>query len=68
MSGLDVAGRLRRAGNTVSIVFLSAYDDDELQRAAKAAGGDRYVVKSQLSEIAAVVLGVFAERPPAAPN
>ena len=63
MSGLDVAGRLRRAGHTVPIVFLSAYDDDELQRAARAAGGNRYVVKSQLLDLAATVLELFAEQP-----
>ena len=68
MSGLDVAGRLRREGHMVPIVFLSAYDDDEFQRAAGAAGGNRYVVKSQLSELAAIVRELFAERSPAAPK
>jgi CheY-like chemotaxis protein len=63
MSGLEVAAHLRRAGDAIAIVFLSAYEDDELQRAAKAAGGNRYVVKSHLSDIATAVLEAFGERP-----
>ena len=63
MSGLEVAARLRRAGSTVLVLFLSAYDDDELKRAAQAAGGDRYVVKSDLSQIATEVLALTAARP-----
>ena len=58
MSGLEVVARLRRAGNTAWVVFVSAYEDDGVRRAALAAGGDRYIVKSQLSEILAEVLGL----------
>ena len=62
MSGLEVVARLRRAGNTTRVVILSVYDDDGVRQAAQAAGGDRYVVKSQLSEkLAEVVLGLVAE-------
>ena len=49
MSGLEVAGRLRRAGSTVPIVFLTIHDDEELVRATQAAGGIGYVVKTLLS-------------------
>ena len=49
MSGLEVAGRLRRAGSTVPIVFLTIHDDDELVLATQAAGGIGYVVKTLLS-------------------
>jgi len=48
MSGLEVAGRLRRAGSTVAIVFLTIHDDEELVRAAEAAGGIGYVAKTML--------------------
>src|SRR5262245_23814477 len=48
MNGLEVAGRLRRAGSTVPIVFLTIHDDDELVRAAEAAGGIGYVAKTLL--------------------
>jgi CheY-like chemotaxis protein len=48
MSGLEVAGRLRRTGSTVPIVFLTIYDDEELVEAAHAAGGIGYVAKSML--------------------
>ena len=62
MSGLEVIAKLRRAGNTAWVVVLSSYDDDGVRQAAQAAGGDRYIVKSQLSEILAEVLGLVAER------
>jgi two-component system OmpR family response regulator len=62
MNGLEIAARLRRAGNHVPVVFLSAYSDDETKRAALAAGGDRYVVKSDLSNIAIEVLDLAAAR------
>jgi CheY-like chemotaxis protein len=62
MSGLEVVARLRRAGDTAWVVFLSAYEDDGVRGAAQAAGGDRYIVKSRLSEILAEVLGLVAER------
>jgi two-component system OmpR family response regulator len=48
MSGLEVAGRLRRGGSTVPIVFLTVYDDEELREAARAAGGIGYVAKTML--------------------
>jgi DNA-binding NarL/FixJ family response regulator len=48
MSGLEVAGRLRRAGSTVAIVFLTIHDDEELVLAAQAAGGIGYVAKTML--------------------
>jgi DNA-binding NarL/FixJ family response regulator len=49
MSGLEVASRLRRAGVTTPIVFLTIHDDQELVRAAIAAGGTGYVEKTFLS-------------------
>ena len=49
MSGLEVAGRLRRAGSAVPIVFLTIHDDEELVLATQAAGGIGYVVKTLLS-------------------
>jgi len=48
MSGLEVAGRLRRAGSTVPIVFLTIHDDELLVQATQAAGGIGYVVKALL--------------------
>jgi DNA-binding NarL/FixJ family response regulator len=49
MSGLEIAGRLRRAGVKTPIVFLTIHDDQELVRAAMAAGGTGYVEKTFLS-------------------
>jgi DNA-binding NarL/FixJ family response regulator len=48
MTGFEVAGRLRRAGSKVPIVFLTIHDDEELVEAAMAAGGIGYVAKTQL--------------------
>jgi DNA-binding NarL/FixJ family response regulator len=48
MSGLEVAGRLRRSGSVVPIVFLTIHDDEELVQAAQAAGGIGYVSKTML--------------------
>lgn len=48
MSGLEVAGRLRRAGSTVPIVFLTIHDDELLVQATQAAGGIGFVVKALL--------------------
>ena len=48
MSGLEVAARLRRAGSTIPLVFLTIHDDEELVRATQAAGGIGYVVKTYL--------------------
>jgi CheY-like chemotaxis protein len=48
MSGLEVAGRLRRGGSTARIVFLTVYDDEDLREAARAAGGIGYVAKTML--------------------
>jgi DNA-binding NarL/FixJ family response regulator len=56
MNGLEVATHLRDAGSNVRIVFLSVYDDEELTRAAIAAGGNAYVVKSRLQDLAMAVL------------
>jgi DNA-binding NarL/FixJ family response regulator len=48
MSGLEVAGRLRRAGSTVPIVFLTIHNDEQLVQATQEAGGIGYVVKALL--------------------
>jgi DNA-binding NarL/FixJ family response regulator len=49
MSGLEVAARLRVAGSTAEIVFLTVHDDAEFVEAAQAAGGIGYVIKARLA-------------------
>ena len=49
MTGLDVAEELRKADSKAAIVFLTVHEDEEFVRAATAAGGLGYVVKSQLA-------------------
>jgi DNA-binding NarL/FixJ family response regulator len=48
LTGLEVATRLRHAGSTVPIVFLTVHHDEEFVRAAYAAGGIGYVLKRRL--------------------
>jgi DNA-binding NarL/FixJ family response regulator len=48
LNGFEVVGQLRRSGSTVPIVFLTVDDDEDLLRAAQAAGGIGYVVKSRI--------------------
>jgi DNA-binding NarL/FixJ family response regulator len=49
MTGLEVATRLRDAGNTAAIVFLTVHEDQEFVDAAQATGAAGYVVKSRLA-------------------
>ena len=48
MNGLEVASRLREAGSTAAVVFLTVHDDEDIMLAAKAAGAVGYVVKPRL--------------------
>lgn len=49
MTGLEIAARLRDAGSTAALVFLTVHDEDDIVSAARAAGGIGYVVKSRLA-------------------
>jgi DNA-binding NarL/FixJ family response regulator len=49
MTGLEVALRLRMAGSTARVVFLTIHDEEEIVSAAKASGGLGYVVKPRLA-------------------
>jgi DNA-binding NarL/FixJ family response regulator len=63
MTGLEVAGRLRRMGVAVPIVFLTIHDDPGLVRAAMAAGGIGYVEKTFLaSDLTVAVNEAYAGR------
>lgn len=48
-SGIELASRLRSAGNDSRVVFLTVNDDAEYARAGFAAGGRGYIVKSRLA-------------------
>jgi DNA-binding NarL/FixJ family response regulator len=62
ITGLEVARHLTRDAPGVSIVFMSAYDDEEIKQAAKGAGGNGYVVKSHLSDLLDAVLRAAQQR------
>jgi DNA-binding NarL/FixJ family response regulator len=64
MTGLEVASRLRDAGNTAVIVFLTVHEDQEFVDAARATGAAGYVVKSRLaSDISKAVAEALLGRP-----
>ena len=49
MNGFELARRLRAAGSTARLVFLTVHEEEELILAAKNAGGLGYVVKTRLA-------------------
>ena len=49
MSGLHAAVHLRQKGSRIPIVFLTVHEDEEFVRAARAAGGLGYVLKSRMA-------------------
>jgi DNA-binding NarL/FixJ family response regulator len=49
LSGLDVALRLRKAGSTAAVVFLTVHDGTDFVEAAQRAGGVGYVVKPRIA-------------------
>ncbi len=49
MTGLRAAEQLRAQGCRIPIVFLTVHEDEEFLRAARAAGGLGYVLKSRMS-------------------
>ena len=64
MGGLEVAARLRDAGSTAAVVFLTVHNDEDIILAAKAAGAIGYVVKPRLfSDLTVAVQEARAGRP-----
>ena len=64
MNGLEVTARLREAGCTAAVVFLTVHDDEDIILAAKAAGAIGYVVKPRLfSDLMVAVQEARAGRP-----
>jgi len=64
MSGLEVATRLRQAGSTAAVVFLTVHDEEDIILAARAAGAIGYVVKPRLgSDLTVAVQEARAGRP-----
>jgi DNA-binding NarL/FixJ family response regulator len=64
MNGFEVARRLREAGSTARIVFLTVHEEDEFLLAAKEAGGIGYVLKTRLvSDLEVAVREAHAGRP-----
>ena len=49
MCGLEVASRLRALHSKAAVVFLTIHDDEEIVRAARAAGAVAYVLKPRLA-------------------
>lgn len=49
MSGIEAIRRLRQAGSTAKVVFLTVHDDPDFAQVAMAAGAGGYVVKSRMA-------------------
>ena len=64
MNGFELATRLRAAGSTAQLVFLTVHEEKELILAAKNAGAIGYVVKARLaSDLEVAVREARAGRP-----
>ena len=64
MNGFELAARLRAAGSTARLVFLTVHDEDEFVLAARNAGAIGYVLKSRLSaDLEVAVYEARAGRP-----
>jgi DNA-binding NarL/FixJ family response regulator len=64
MNGFELAKRLRAAGSTAQLVFLTVHEEKELILAAKNAGAIGYVVKARLaSDLELAVREARAGRP-----
>jgi DNA-binding NarL/FixJ family response regulator len=56
MTGIEAARRIREAGSSAKIVFLTVHDDPDYIRAGLAAGASAYVLKSRLASDLMVAL------------
>lgn len=64
MNGFELAKRLRSAGCTAQLVYLTVHEEEELILAAKTAGALGYVVKTRIaSDLAFAVREARAGRP-----
>ena len=64
MSGFEVVIRLRTAGSTVPVVFLTIHDENDIVTAARACGACGYVIKSRLAnDLSVAVREARAGRP-----
>lgn len=63
LSGIEAAGRLKEAGCTSKIVFLTVHTDPDFIRACLATGAFGYVVKAHMaSDLARAIREVHAGR------
>jgi DNA-binding NarL/FixJ family response regulator len=64
MNGFELARRLRAAGCTAQLVYLTVHEEDELVLAARNAGALGYVVKTRINvDLERAVLEARAGRP-----
>ncbi len=63
MNGIETAYRLKEAGETARVVFLTVHDDGEFAREALAAGALGYVIKQRMaSDLVAAIKEVHRGR------
>ncbi len=64
MNGIETAHRLKEAGETARVVFLTVHDDGEFAREAAAAGALGYVIKQRMaSDLVTAIKEAHAGRP-----
>lgn len=64
MNGFEVARRLRKAGSTARLVFLTVHEEEEFLHAAKEVGALGYVLKARLAtDLEVAVREAHAGRP-----
>ena len=71
LSGIEVAGRLKKTGSKAKVIFLTVHEDPDFVRASFAAGASGYVVKPRMitdlpEAIRAAIKGRRFVSPPAA--
>ncbi len=63
LNGIEAIRRLRQAGSTAKVVFLTVHDDPDFAQAAIAAGASGYVIKPRMaSDLIPAIREVLAGR------
>ncbi len=69
INGLDVTRRIKQDANAPCIIILTFYDNAEYRDAARLAGADGFVAKSELgTHLAPLIQGLFGENGDACDN
>jgi CheY-like chemotaxis protein len=62
MSGITATRRIKTAHPDAHIIIVTGYDDDGLRAAARRAGAQEYVLKSNLAEVSRLLIEADRQR------